>query len=210
MEQVLDVYKRPYDKNHPVICMDEGGKQLIGQTRTPIEVKGAKGVQIKEDYEYKRNGVCNIFVANEPLNGKRYAQVTDRKTKSDWAKFIRKLIDEHYSECNKVTVVLDNLKTHTIGAFYDTFSPKEAKRIVDKIEFVFTPKHGSWLNMAEIELNVLGKQCLSQRIADKETLQKQVDAWVSYRNAITASINWQFTTEDARIKLKRLYPTIEA
>ena len=206
MEKVLGVYKRPYDYQNPVICMDESPKQLIGETKAPIPMK--HGHDRKEDYEYKRNGVCNIFMANEPLKGKRYPKVTITKKKMDWARYIKEVVDTNYADREKVTLVMDNFGTHTLGAFYESFEPKEAKRLMDKIDFIFTPKHGSWLNMAEIELNVLMGQCLNRRIADIETVAEQVKAWTEHRNTASATINWQFKTDDARIKLRRLYPSI--
>ena len=206
MEQVLDVYKRPYDVNNPVICMDESPKQLIEETKTPIKIK--PGQAAKYDYEYKRNGVSNIFIASEPLVGKRIAKVTKTKTKVDWAQFMKNISDK-YPRAKKITIVMDNYGTHKIGSFYEIFTPEEAKKLVDRFEIVYTPKHGSWLNMAEIELNVLQGQCLNRRIKDYETIEKEVEAWVECRNSKNSIINWQFTTDDARIKLKRLYPTIE-
>ncbi len=207
MEKVLDVYKRPYNPENPVVCMDESPKQLIGETKIPIEMK--PGQEKKEDYEYKRNGMCNIFMANEPLIGKRYTKVTTTKTKIDWANFIKEVIDEQYPNEDKVTLVMDNYGTHTTGAFYETFSPQEAKRLMDKIDFVFTPKHGSWLNMAEIELNVVMGQCLDRRIDNIEKIKTEVKAWMNYRNNKQAKINWRFTEDNARIKLKRLYPSFD-
>lgn len=206
MENVLDVYKRPFDKNNPVVCMDESPKQLIGETKVPIKMSG--GAEKRIDYEYKRNGVCNIFITNEPLAGKRYVKITERKTKKDWAEFIREIADNEYPHANKITLVMDNLNTHKASSFYETFSPEEAKRIWDRFEFVYTPKHGSWLNMAEIELNVLNGQCLNRRIDNLEEVQREVNAWKNYRNNMNAEINWRFETKDARIKLKRLYPSI--
>lgn len=205
MEMVLDVYKRPYNSNFPVVCMDESPKQLIKHTRLPIA--GKPGYQAKEDYEYERCGVANIFMANEPLAGKRHVQVTERKTKTDWALFIREL-SELYPMAEKIILVMDNLSTHKPSAFYETFPPDEAKRIWDRFEFVYTPKHGSWLNMAEIELNVLMGQCLNRRIESIDILKQEIKAWEDNRNNKEASINWQFTNCKARIKLKRLYPTI--
>lgn len=206
MEQVLDIYKRPYDKAFPVICMDESPKQLIKETRTPILIK--PGSEAKEDFEYERCGVANIFIASEPLKGKRFVEVTERKTKRDWAIFIKAIADKWYSNATKITLVMDNLATHKAAALYETFEPAEAKRIWDKFEFIYTPKHGSWLNMAEIELNVLMGQCLNRRIDNMQTMQDEVKAWQCCRNNKEAKINWQFTNQDARIKLKRLYPTI--
>ena len=206
MENVLDVYKRPFDQNNPVVCMDESPKQLIGETKVPIKMSG--GTEKRIDYEYKRNGVCNIFIANEPLAGKRYVKITERKTKKDWAAFIREIADKEYPHANKITLVMDNLNTHKASSLYEAFSPEEAKRIWDRFEFVYTPKHGSWLNMAEIELNVLNGQCLNRRIDNFEEVQREVNAWETHRNNMNAEINWRFETKDARIKLKRLYPSI--
>jgi transposase len=208
MEKVLDVYKRAYDKFYPVVCMDESPKQLIRETRSPIAMK--PGQDRKEDFEYERCGVANIFMASEPLKAKRYVEVTERKTKNDWAKFIKKIADVWYRGAEKITLVMDNLATHTAAAFYEVFEPVEAKRLLDRFEFVYTPKHGSWLNMAEIELNVLMGQCLNRKIDNLKTVEKEVRAWQKHRNNKECKINWQFTNEKARIKLKRLYPTISS
>ena len=207
MEVVLDVYKRPYNKKNPVICMDETPKQLIGETRVPIPQRS--GTPARYDYEYKRNGVSNIFMASEPLTGKRYTKVTEFKKKIDWAKFIES-IAELYRDADKITLVMDNLGTHTIGSFYEVYPPEKAKALIDRFEFIYTPKHGSWLNMAEIELNVMQRQCLNRRIPDIDMLSDQVVSWTKARNSKVCSINWQFTTQDSRVKLKRLYPTIDA
>jgi hypothetical protein len=206
MENLLDVYKRPYNQNFPVVCMDESPKQMIKETRMPMPMK--PGQDAREDFEYARCGVANIFLASEPLNGKRYVEVTERKTKTDWAKFIKKIADDWYQDATKITLVMDNLSTHKPAALYEAFEPKEAKRIRDRFEFVYTPKHGSWLNMAEIELNVLMGQCLNRRIDNIQKMEKEVLAWQMHRNNKKSIINWQFTNDDARIKLKRLYPTI--
>ena len=206
MEKVLEVYKRPYDPLHPVVCMDESPKQLIGETKTPIAAK--PGSEEKHDYEYVRNGVCNIFMSNEPLRGKRKVKITETKTRIDWALFVEE-IAEQYPDAEKITLVMDNYDTHKAGAFYEAFSPDKAKALWDRFEFVFTPKHGSWLNMAEIELNVLMGQCLNRRIASMDEIVKEVKAWEEHRNNRKSKINWQFTTDDARIKLKRLYPTFK-
>lgn len=206
MEQVLDVYKRPYDKDFPIVCMDESPKQMIKETKIPIPMK--PGSDAKMDFEYERCGVANIFIASEPIKGKRYVDVTERKTKKDWAIFIKYIADECYKNANKIILVMDNLATHKASALYETFEPEEAKRIWDRFEFVYTPKHGSWLNMAEIELRVLMGQCLNRRIDNMKTMKEEVKAWESHRNNKKAVINWRFTTHDARIKLKRLYPTI--
>ena len=205
MENVLDVYKRPYSPDYPVVCMDESPKQLIGETRITNRMKdGCKLI----DYEYSRKGVCNIFMANEPLAGKRMVKITKRKTKVDWAEFIKD-IAEDYLKAKKITLVMDNLNTHKPGSLYEKYLPKEAKNILDRFEFVFTPKHGSWLNMAEIELNVLNGQCLNRRIDNVETVISEVGAWQNHRNNKNAKINWRFTTKDSRIKLKRLYPSLD-
>jgi hypothetical protein len=206
MEKVLEVYKRPYDESRPVVCMDESPKQLIGETKTPIAAK--PGSEERYDYEYVRNGVCNIFMSNEPLAGRRFVKVTERKTKQDWAVFLEEIANQ-YREAEKITLVMDNLETHKPGSLYDTFPPQKAKALWDRFEFIYTPKHGSWLNMAEIELNVLMKQCLAGRIPDFDKVKIQAKAWQEARNNKNAKINWQFTTDDARIKLKRLYPLCE-
>ncbi len=206
MEQVLDIYKRPYDKNFPIVCMDESPKQMIKETRVPLPMK--PGSEMKIDFEYERCGVANVFIASEPLKGKRFVEVTERRTKIDWAMFIKKIADEWYKKAEKIILVMDNLSTHKASALYEAFEPEEAKRIWDRFEFVYTPKHGSWLNMAEIELNVLMGQCLNRRIGNMTIMTEEVKAWENYRNNKKAIINWQFTTQDARVKLKRLYPTI--
>ncbi len=206
MEIVLDVYKRSFDPLHPVICMDESPKQLIAETRIPIPA--SPGQLTKHDYEYRRCGMCNVFIACEPLAGERMVKITERKTKRDWAFFLEDIANQN-EEVEKITLVMDNLNTHVPGSLYDTFQPDKAKAILDRFEFVYTPKHGSWLNMAEIELNVLTGQCLNRRIDDIEVVRKEVTAWAKFRNNKNAKVNWQFSTEDARIKLSRLYPTLE-
>lgn len=206
MEMVLEVYKRPFDSRFPVICMDESPKQLIAERKIPIAA--SPGQSAKYDYEYKRCGVCNIFIACEPLAGNRMVKITERKTKKDWAYFLEDIAGKHES-AEKITLVMDNLNTHSPGSLYETFQPDKAKALWDRFEFVYTPKHGSWLNMAEIELNVLTGQCLNRRIDDIEVVSKQVQAWQKARNNKHAKVNWQFTAEDARIKLSRLYPTLE-
>lgn len=206
MEKVLSVYKREYNPLYPVVCMDESPKQLIGETKTPIAAK--PGSVEKHDYEYERKGVCNIFMSNEPLRGKRMVKITERKTRIDWAHFIEEIANQ-YSAAEKITLVMDNYDTHKAGAFYEAFTPEKAKAIWDRFDFVYTPKHGSWLNMAEIELNVLMGQCLNRRIDSMEEIKKEVKAWEDARNNMDAKINWQFTTENARIKLRRLYPTFK-
>lgn len=206
MEYLLDVYKRPYDPHRPVVCMDETPRQLIKETRTPIP--GRKGRPERHDYEYERCGIFNVFMANEPLAGRRVTKVTERKTKSDWAEFIRELA-LRYEKADKITLVLDNLNTHKAGSLYEVFSPEEAKTLCDRIEFVYTPKHGSWLNMAEIELNVLISQCLNRRMDSLAQVKKAVSACQTRRDNLNATVNWRFTYQDARIKLRRLYPTLD-
>ena len=206
MENVLDVYKRPFNEDYPVVCMDESPKQLIEEAKESIPMQ--PGFEKCEDYEYIRHGVVNIFMANEPLKGKRMVEVTETKTKKDWAKFMKKVSDEMYPEAKKITLVMDNFKTHSTSAFYEVFEPSEAKRLCDRFEFVFTPKHGSWLNMAEIELHVLNGQCLNRHISTFEKVEKETMAWQNNRNNKDSKINWQFTNEKARIKLRRLYPSI--
>jgi hypothetical protein len=206
MERVLDIYKRPYNEHIPLICMDESPKQLIRETRIAIPMK--PGQPVREDCEYERCGVINVFLASEPLMGKRFIEITERRTKADWANFIRKIANEWYKEADKIILVMDNLSTHKPGALYETFEPAEAKRIRDRFVFVYTPKHGSWLNMAEIELNVLMNRCLNRKIDNIQTIRTEASAWQKYRNNKESSINWQFTHDNARIKLKRLYPTI--
>ena len=205
MESVLDVYKMPYNEEYPVVCMDESPKQLIKQTRIPIEAK--PGSYAKEDFEYERNGLVQIFMANEPLKGKRFVKVSQTKTKKSWAYFIKEL-SGRYTQARKIRLIMDNLNTHTPGALYETFSPDEAKRLWDRFEFIYTPKHGSWLNMAEIELHVLMGQCLNRRIENISIIKEEIETWQEARNNKKATINWQFKTIDARVKLKRLYPTL--
>lgn len=204
MEQVLDVYKRPYSFENPVVCMDESPRQLIKETRIPIEMKTGREKRI--DYEYQRCGTCNIFMACEPLAGKRYVKITETKTKKDWAVFIKEVSDL-YPSANKITLVMDNYCTHKPSSFYEIFSPEESKKIWDRFEFIYTPKHGSWLNIVEIELSVIQTQCLNRRIDNIDIVKSEVDKWQENRNNKNAKIDWQFRTEDARIKLKRLYPS---
>jgi hypothetical protein len=205
MEMVLDVYKRILRTEYPVVCMDESPKQLIAESRVPILV--SPGQPAKYDYEYRRCGVCNIFLACEPLAGKRMVMISERKTKQDWAFFLKDIAGQ-YKTAKKITLVMDNLNTHTPGSLYEAFPPDQAKALWDRFEFVYTPKHGSWLNMAEIELNVLNGQCLNRRIDAIEVVRRESLAWQEFRNNKGAKVNWQFTTKDARIKLTRLYPTI--
>jgi hypothetical protein len=206
MENVLEIYKRPYNPAYPVICMDESPRQLIRETREAVPAKA--GRIARYDYEYERCGVCNIFMACEPLVGRRLVNVTERKTKKDWAYFINEIANA-YKNATKVTLIMDNFNTHNPGSLYEVFHPAQAKALWDRFQFEYTPKHGSWLNMAEIELNVLARQCLNRRIGSIETVRKEVNAWQNHRNNHNAKINWQFTTDDARIKLRRLYPTLD-
>jgi hypothetical protein len=206
MEDVLEVYHLPYDPDYPVVCMDESCKQLIGEVREPIP--GKPGQVKKVDDEYVRYGVAEIFMEVEPLAGKRHVAVTERRTRQDWAVQIKEMLDERYPEALKVRLVMDNLNTHSITSLYETFPAKEARRLAERLEIHYTPKHGSWLNMAEIELSVLKGQCLDRRIADMITMQAEISAWETGRNNRTKKIDWQFTTNDARIKLKRLYPKL--
>ncbi len=206
MEMVLDVYKRPYDARNPVVCMDETPKQLIAETRTPIAA--SPGRVARYDYEYRRCGVCSIFLAGEPLAGTRLVTVTERRTKRDWALFVEQ-IAARYENAERITLVMDNLNTHVPGALYEAFSPAKAKALWNRFTFVYTPKHGSWLNMAEIELNVLSRQCLNRRIEKIDVVRREVKAWQETRNNKNAKVNWHFTTADARIKLSRLYPTLQ-
>jgi len=215
MEEVLDVYTRPYDPKRPMVCMDETSKQLIGETRLPLPSR--RGRLQRYDYEYVRHGVSNLFMLFEPLQARRYVKVTDRRTSQDWAQLMRQLVDEHYPEAEVVTLVLDNLNTHTPASLYQTFEPEEAHRIARRLEIHYTPKHDSWLNpvlsivegMAEIELSVLSRQCLDRRIPDQTTLAQEVAGWQDGRNRAGATVDWRFTTDDARIKLKKLYPSIQ-
>jgi hypothetical protein len=208
MEDVLSVYTRPYDSHYPQVCLDETSKQLLRDVRDPLPVAPAQPARV--DAEYARGGVANLFLVCEPLVGRRWVTVTEHRTKRDWAHLIKTLVDEWYPDAERIVLVQDNLNTHTPAALYDTFAPAEAKRLIDKIDWHYTPKHGSWLNMAEIELSVLGRQCLDQRIPDVSALEREVAAWVVRRDAASHSIDWRFTTEDARIKLKRLYPSFQS
>ncbi len=207
MEDVLDVYHRPYDPRFPQVCLDETSKQLVGEVRPPLPV--APGQPAREDYEYVRNGVANLFMACEPLRGWRQVTVTDQRTAVDFAHVIRELVDVHYPAAERIVLVMDNLNTHTPASLYQAFPPEEAKRLADKLEWHYTPKHGSWLDMAEIELSVLSRQCLDQRIPDKAALKGAVALWQARRNRASTAIMWRFTTADARIKLHRLYPPIQ-
>ena len=207
MEDILAVYRRPYDPKRPVVCMDEGSKQMLAdiQTALPMETGQVK----RYDYEYVRQGVANLFMFFTPLENRRRVKPTDQRRCSDWAWAMKELADEDYPDVEKIVVVLDNLNTHAPKSFYKTFPAEEARRLCERFEFHYTPKHGSWLNMAEIEFSVLARQCLNRRIPTKEDLTREIQAWYSHRNELSASVDWRFTTHDARIKLKRLYPQIE-
>lgn len=207
MEDVLEVYTRPYDPRRPQVCMDETSKQLLRDARRPLPMEPGKPE--RRDYEYERGGVVNLFLFCEPLQAKRWVDVTERRTKMDWAQQIKELVDERYPEAERIVLVMDNLNTHTPASLYEAFEPKEAKRLADKLEIHYTPKHGSWLNMAEIELSVLSRQCLDRRVPDFETLEAEVAAWQERRDGAGGKIDWRFRTEDARIKLKRLYPSLQ-
>ena len=206
MEDVLELYHEPYDPLRPVICFDEGTKQLIGETRIPLPMR--PGESLRYDYEYERHGTCNLFMSFAPLSAWRHVQVTDRRTMIEYAHFMRDLVDVFFPDAETIRIVQDNLSTHKPAALYEAFEPAEARRILERLEFHYTPKHGSWLNMAEIELNVLGSQCLDRRIAEKELLVTEVAAWNEQRNQNASTVNWQFTTDDARIKLRKLYPSL--
>ena len=203
MEDVLDLYEEPYNPKHPVVCFDERPFQLIGEIRNPLPAK--PGRLRRYDYEYQRNGTCNIFSFFQPLMGWRHVEVTDRRTKLDFASCMKALTDEYFPEAETIKVVMDNLNTHTPASLYEAYKPEEASRISKKLEVHYTPKHGSWLNMVEIEIAVLSGQCLDRRIPNQATLKQEIAAWEKKRNEQKAMVNWRFTTRDARIKLKRLY-----
>ena len=206
MEDVLEVYHRPHDPQRPVVCLDETSKQLIVETRVPIPAK--PGRLARYDHEYARNGTANLFMMFAPLEGWRHVEVTDRRTAVDYARVLQELSDTHFPKAVKIVLVQDNLNTHKPASLYETFSPDEARRLVERFEWHYTPKHGSWLDMAEIELSVLSSQCLARRIPNKQTLTEEVAAWQGDRNKNHAKADWQFTSADARIKLKRLYPAL--
>jgi hypothetical protein len=207
MEDVLEVYTRPYEERFPQVCLDEKSKQLVGEVREALVACAGRGA--RHDYEYERNGTANLFIVCEPLAGWRHLSVTERRTKLDWAHCIKELVDVHYPDAERIVVVMDNLNTHTPSALYEAFAPSEARRIYEKLEIHYTPNHGSWLNMAEIELSVLARQCLGdRRIPDRESLAEEAGAWEAERNAAESTIDWRFTAADARIKLKRLYPEV--
>jgi len=207
MEDVLSVYKRPYEARYPVVCMDEMPKQLLKEVRQPLPP--GPGQAARYDYEYERNGVTNVFLFCEPLLGQRTAFVRERRTKQDWAHCVAHLLDRHYAEAEKVVLVMDNLNTHRLSSLYETFPAAKARRLAARLEIHYTPEHGSWLNMAEIELSILSRQCLSRRLGEEAVLRQEIEAWVERRNARDTSVDWRFTTEDARIKLKRLYPKFD-
>jgi hypothetical protein len=208
MEDVLDIYHRRYDPKRPVVCVDETFKPLIGETREPLPPR--PGAVERYDHVYVRNGTASLFLACEPLVGWRHLEVTEHRRRTDWAGFIRSLLEGRYRDAEKLVLIMDQLNTHSPASLYEAFPPEEAKRLAQRIEIHHTPKHGSWLNMAEIELSALGRQCLSRRIARANTLKRQITAWEDKRNASTTRVQWQFTTADARIKLRSLYPSIQA
>lgn len=206
MEDVLDVYARPYDPKRPLVCFDESNKEQHLEVKQPLPMEPGQPERYESTYE--RNGVSNLFMFFAPLEHWRHVQVTDRRTTVDWAHCMRDLVDVHFPEADRIVVVQDNLNTHTPAALYVAFAPEEAKRIWDRLEFHYTPKHGSWLNMAEIELSVLSRQCLKRRIPDQPRLIHETTAWAAHRNSAAATVEWRFTTADARIKLKKLYPIL--
>ena len=207
MEDVLEVYTRPYDARYPQVCLDETSTQLLTDSRAALPMQ--PGVTARYDYEYVRQGVANLFMCYEPLRGRRHVFVRERRTKVDWAECIKQLVDVVYPEADKLVLVMDNLNTHTPAALYEVFAPKEARRLAERLEIHYTPKHGSWLDMAEIELSVLARQCLDRRIGSTDELRRQVVAWEQRRNSQGSAVDWRFTTADARIRLKHLYPSID-
>jgi DDE superfamily endonuclease len=208
MEDVLDVYHRPYDPERPLVCLDETSRQVLGEVRVPLPP--GPGRSARHDPEYARDGVVNLFLVSEPLRGQRQVRLSERRTRIDFAHCIKELVDVHYADVERIVLVLDQLNTHTPAALYEAFPPAEAKRLADKLEIHYTPAHGSWLNMAEIELSVLQRQCLDRRLGNRATMEGELAAWVAARNAAAMTIDWQFTTADARIKLQRLYPSFHA
>jgi hypothetical protein len=207
MEDVLDIYHRPYSPKNPLICLDESSKQQVIETRQPLRAEPGKPARY--DYEYERNGVSNLFMLFAPLVGWRHVKVTDRRTKVDWAQCIKDLLTVHFPAADHLTIVMDNLNTHQPASLYEAFKPEEAKSLLDRGEFHYTPKHGSWLNMAEIEFSALQRQCLDRRLPDQATVRAEVAAWEQQRNAQRVKVHWRFTTADARIRLERLYPSIK-
>jgi DDE superfamily endonuclease len=208
MEDILEVYCLPYAPQIPQVCMDEQSRQLIQETRTPLAAEPGKPA--REDYEYERNGTANLFLFVEPLGGWRHVEVTERRTAVDWAHQVRALVDVHYPHAERIRLVMDNLNTHRLASLYEAFEPVEARRLAQRLEIHYTPKHGSWLNIAEIELSALTQQCLDRRIPDIETLRQETQTWAAERNAQQKGVDWRFTTAEARIKLKRLYPQIQS
>ncbi len=203
----MDVYQRPYNPLYPVVCLDETSRQLIEETRVPIAVK--PGEPKKVDYEYRRNGVVDLFMIFEPLAGQRHVMITDSRKRTDFANCIEMIEDEYYPNCEKIVLVMDNLNTHSIASLYTAFPPEKARRLAEKLEIHYTPKHASWLDMAEIEIGIMSRQCLSDYLANKDKIEAEVLAWCTKRNSNNSKVDWQFTTSDARIKLKRLYPIID-
>jgi hypothetical protein len=208
MEDVLEVYQRPTDPRHPVVCLDETSRQVLANTRDPLP--STPGRAARHDPEYERQGVVNLFLISEPLRGWRHVRLSDQRTRLDWAACVKELVDVHYPQADRIVLVLDQLNSHSPASLYEAFPPAEAKRLANRLEIHYTPRHGSWLNMAEIELSVLQRQCLNRRLGDRLTMEREVAAWVAARNNAVTMIDWRFTTEDARIKLKRLYPAIHA
>ena len=207
MEDVLEVYQRPADPVRPVVCLDETSRQVVAEVRDPLPVRPGRAA--RHDPEYAREGVVNLFLVTEPLRGWRQVRVSQQRTRIDWAHCVKDLVDVHYPSAEQIVLVMDQLNTHSPASLYEAFPPAEAKRLTDRLEIHYTPKHGSWLNMAEIELSVLQRQCLDRRLRDRATIQREVAAWVGARNGVATTIDWRFTTQDARIKLKRLYPVIQ-
>jgi transposase len=210
MEKILDLYEEPYDPNRPVVCFDERPCQLLADVRDPLPMEPGGRPNKRVDSEYERRGTANVLMAFEPLKGRREMKVTEHRRKLEFAEMMRYLLDSLYPEVERIRLVVDNLNTHSPAAFYESFPPEEARRLTKKIEFVYTPKHGSWLNMVEIELSVLVRQCLKRRVPDRETLEREAVAWCEERNRLGTSVEWRFSTEDARIKLRKLYPSIDA
>ena len=207
MEDILNVYHRPYDPRYPVVCMDESTKQQVKETKKPLAI--SPGQPERFDHEYERNGVAHLFMFSEPLAGKRFVEIRDQHTKAEWVECMCKIVENEYPDALKISIVLDNLSTHTPEAFYNFLPPEKARAILDRLEFHFTPKHGRWLNMAEIEFSALQRECLDRRIPDRGTLIREIAAWQEQRTGANKKVDWQFTTADARIKLKRFYPVIK-
>jgi hypothetical protein len=208
MEDVLEVYQRPFDPQRPLVCMDEISKQLLADSRPSLPIQPEKPQ--REDYEYVRHGTANVFLCFAPLLGRRHLKVTEQRTRKDWAEAMREVADVHFPEAEIIVLVMDNLNTHTLASFYEAFEPAEARRLAARFEIHYTPKHGSWLNMAEIELSILARQCLARRIAEREIVQREASAWEAERNERQMKVDWRFTTADARVKLKRLYPSLSS